>query len=192
MGATLLLPGHGEPINGAEEIRACCLYTAEALRAIVSQALEGLNAGKTHEEILAKIEIPEHLRKFHYLDPLYDRPEFIARNVIRLYGGWWDGVPSHILPATMKARAEEIVKLAGGVKPLIERARELMNTDLKLACHLAEWAALAAPTDLAAQQCVIDVFAAHAEKEISLMGRGILSHAVRTAEKAIAAQKSED
>ncbi len=186
VGAKLLLPGHGQPIEGADEIRACCLNTTEALRAIVDTTLEGLNAGKIHEEILGEIKIPEHLRQFHYLDPLYDRAEFIARNVIRKYGGWWDGFSSHVLPAKMVDRAREIAGLAGGVAPLIARARELAETDPKLACHLAEWAALAAPDEPDAHRCVIEVFNSHAAAEISLMGRGILSHAVRESEKALA------
>ena len=70
---------------------------------------------------------------------------------------------------------------------MIARARELLDSDPALACHLAEWAALAAPEDREAHQCVIDVFNKRAEPEISLMGRGILTHAVRKAEKAIAA-----
>ncbi len=184
--ANLLLPGHGQPVAGADEIRACCMNTAEALRAIVDTTLEGLNAGKIHEEILAEISIPEHLRQFHYLDPLYDRAEFIARNVIREYGGWWDGFSSHVLPAKMAARAREIAGLAGGVAPLIARARKLISTDPKLACHLAEWAALAAPDDRDAHRCAIEVFNSRAEGEVSLMGRGILSHAARESEKALA------
>jgi glyoxylase-like metal-dependent hydrolase (beta-lactamase superfamily II) len=186
-GAELLLPGHGQPIEGADEIRARCSHTAEALRAIVDATLAGLNAGKTHEEILDTIEVPEHLRAFHYLDPLYDRPEFIARNVIRKYGGWWDGVSSHVLPAKLADQAREIADLAGGVAPVIARARELQSSDPKLACHLAEWAVLAAPDDPDAHRCVIEVFKGRADQEISLMGRGILSHAVRKSEKALAA-----
>jgi glyoxylase-like metal-dependent hydrolase (beta-lactamase superfamily II) len=185
-GADLLLPGHGQPVKGADEIRGCCSNTAEALRAIVDATLAGLNAGKTHEEVLADIAIPEHLRQFHYLDPLYDRPEFIARNVIRKYGGWWDGVPSNVLPAKQVDRAREVAGLAGGVAPIIARARELAASDPQLACHLAEWAALAAPEDLDAHRCVIEVFKGRADKEISLMGRGILSHAVRKSEKELA------
>ena len=59
--AELMLPGHGHPVEGAKRIRTWCLNTAEALRAIVRQTLEGLNAGRTHEDILASIRIPEHL-----------------------------------------------------------------------------------------------------------------------------------
>ena len=170
VGAELLLPGHGPPVEGAEAIRRGCFDTSEALRAIVQQTLDGLNAGKIHEEILASIEIPEHLRGNAYLDPLYDRPEFIARNVIRRYGGWWNGYSA---------------RLAGGVAPLVARARELAGSDLALACHLAEWAALAGPEDRDAQQCAIEIFQQRADGEISLMGRGIFSHAVRRAEAAL-------
>jgi glyoxylase-like metal-dependent hydrolase (beta-lactamase superfamily II) len=185
-GAELLLPGHGHPIEGADTIRTRCLNTAEALRAIVRQTLEGLNAGKTHEEILAGIRIPDGLASEPYLDALYDRPSFIARNVMRKYGGWWNGFSAELLPAKMVDRASEIARLAGGASSLIARARELIDSDPALACHLAEWAALAAPEDPDAQQCVIDVFGKRAEAESSLMGRGLLSHAVRKAEKALA------
>ena len=98
-----------------------------------------------------------------------------------------DGFSAQVLPAKMVDQAGEIVRLAGGAPPLIARARELVDSDPALACHLAEWAALAAPEDRDAQQCVIDVFKTRADAEISLMGRGLLSHAVRKAEKALAA-----
>lgn len=186
LGAELLLPGHGRPLEGKEEIRRCCLITAEALRAIVEQTLEGLNAGRTHEDIVASIKVPEHLAEEPSAYPLYDRPEFIARNVIRRYGGWWNGFSSQLLPAKMADQAKEIIGLAGGVAPLIERARELMDSDPAIACHLAEWGALGAPEDRAAHECVIEVFGKRAESEVSLMGRGILSHAVRKSQKALA------
>jgi alkyl sulfatase BDS1-like metallo-beta-lactamase superfamily hydrolase len=191
VGADLLLPGHGQPVEGADAIRECCSNTAAALRAIVETTLKGLNEGKIHEEIMAEIEIPAELRKHVYLDPLYDRPEFIARNVIRKYGGWWDGWPANVVPAPMADRAKEIARLAGGIEPMIKRAREVNATDPALACHLAEWAALADPENRKAQQLVIEIFKARADTEISLMGRGIFSHAVRKAEKALAAMDGE-
>jgi len=188
----LILPGHGEPVKGSDMIRRRCLNTAEALRAIVQQTLDGLNAGWTHEDIIAAIHIPEHLANEPFLQPTYDRPEFIARNVIRKYGGWWNGLSSQVLPAKMADQAREIVRLAGGVAPLIDRAQELKDSDPALACHLAEWAALAAPDNRSAQECVIDVFSSRAQSEISLMGRGLLSHEGRKAHKALAALDQRD
>jgi glyoxylase-like metal-dependent hydrolase (beta-lactamase superfamily II) len=191
VGAELLLPGHGHPVEGGDVIRRRCLNTVEALRAIARQTLEGLNDGWTHEDILASIRIPEHLAGEPYLDALYDRPEFIARNLIRKHGGWWNGFPAQVLPATMEDQAKEIARLAGSVEPLTRRARELVDSHPAMACHLAEWAVLAASGNRDAQQCVIDVFKRRADTEISLMARGILSHAVRKAERALAALDGE-
>ncbi|MDP6981104.1 MAG: alkyl sulfatase dimerization domain-containing protein [Myxococcota bacterium] len=187
-GPRLLLPGHGPIVEGAEQIKKLCLDTAEALRALVEQTLEGLNAGRPHDEIVASVHVPDHLITEPYLDPLYDRPEFIARNVIRKYGGWWSGHPADLLPASREAQAREIVALAGGVDPVVDRALAVNESDPELAGHLAEWAFLAEPGSTRACQCVIDIFGKRAESEISLMGRGILSHAVRRAEKSLAAK----
>lgn len=191
VGAGTLLPGHGKMVRGADVIRQRCQVTAAALRSIVEQTLDGLNAGKIHEEILATIKVPEDLAKHWYVDPLYDRPEFIARNIIRKYGGWWNGYSSELLGAPMPQRAAEIIKLAGGVQSLIDRANELKESDPAMACHLAEWAALGAPDSKEAHQCAIDVFEARAEDEIALMARGIFNHAVRRSEKALDALDEE-
>jgi hypothetical protein len=54
-----------------------------------------------------------------------------------------------------------------------------------MACHLAEWAALAEPDNTDAQGCVRDLFRRRANDERSLMGRGIFMHAVRQAKRAL-------
>ena len=70
------------------------------------------------------------------------------RNLWRLYGGWYDGDPSHLKPAPAAALAREIADLAGGAGRLASRALEIAATgDLRLAGHLAELAAQAAPDD---------------------------------------------
>ena len=161
------------------------LDAAEYLRSIVEQTKDLLNEGLPHEEVVARVRVPGHLASKPYLQPVYDRPEFIVRNLIRSLGGWWDGFPADLLPAPPDARAKEIAALAGGVDKLVERARELAGSDLPLACHLAEWAVTADPGNTRAQECVRDVFRTRAEGEVSLMGRGIFMHAVRSADKAL-------
>ncbi|MBM3658854.1 MAG: MBL fold metallo-hydrolase, partial [Actinobacteria bacterium] len=115
LGAEVLLPGHDTFQTGADHIRRLFTVQAEYLRAIVDQTLAGLNAGLTHDEIVDAVVIPPHLAAEPSLQPFYDRPEFIARNVIRQYGGWWNGRPADLLPAPADARAREVVALAGGV-----------------------------------------------------------------------------
>jgi alkyl sulfatase BDS1-like metallo-beta-lactamase superfamily hydrolase len=186
LGAEVLLPGHDTFQTGADHIRHLFTVQAEFLREIVDQTIAGLNAGLPHDEIVDRVTIPERLASEPSLQPLYDRPEFIARNVIRQYGGWWNGRAADLLPAPAEARAREVVALAGGVDALVARARVLADPasadhDLRLACHLAEWAVTAAPDDPGARVCAAEVFAAREADEPSLMGKGIFSAAARAA-----------
>ncbi|HVL82103.1 MAG TPA: alkyl sulfatase dimerization domain-containing protein [Actinomycetota bacterium] len=189
--AEVLLPGHGPAIEGADTVRSALLEVCGFLRSIVEQTLDLLNAGVVADEIPHRVRIPD-VADSPYLAPIYDRPEFIIRNVIRLYGGWWNGRPADLLPAPASSRAREIARLAGGVGPLVARARELAATDLPLACHLAEWALLADPGSAEAQSAVRDLFARRAEEETSLMGQGIYRHAVREAEAALGSAQDVD
>ncbi|MFM8305030.1 MAG: alkyl sulfatase dimerization domain-containing protein [Actinomycetota bacterium] len=186
LGAEVLLPGHDRFQVGAAHIRHLFTVQAEFLRSVVAQTVAGLNAGLTHDEIVEQVTIPEHLAAEPSLQPLYDRPEFIARNVIRQYGGWWNGRAADLLPAPADARAREVAALVGGVAVLVARARALADPtapdhDLRLACHLAEWALAAAPTDADARACAADMFDARSASETSLMGKGIYSAAARRA-----------
>src|SRR5207302_1017721 len=94
---------------------------------------------------------PQELADRPYLQPVYDDPEFVVRNVWRLYGGWWDGNPASLKPAPEAALAHEIVGLAGAdavadrVDHLLTRADD---TALRLAAPraVAMAAAAMAPT----------------------------------------------
>jgi glyoxylase-like metal-dependent hydrolase (beta-lactamase superfamily II) len=182
LGAEVMLPGHGQPILGAERIRTGLLEQAEFLRSVVEQTLAGLNAGLRHDQIARSIRVPGHLAHLDHLQPTYDRPEFIARNVIRRYGGWFDGYAADLLPAPGEEIAAEVVGLAGGTEQLVARAYELAGTNLPLACHLAEWAYLAHPDDVQARACVIEIFTRRADADPSLMSKGVYLRLVRTAD----------
>jgi alkyl sulfatase BDS1-like metallo-beta-lactamase superfamily hydrolase len=124
------------------------------------------------------VRAPPGLLERPYLRPIYDEPEFIVRNVWRLYGGWWDGDPSHLKPARATALAREIASLAGGARKLADRATELAHKgELALACHLAETAWLASPEDRGIGRTRADVFTQRAKVESSLMARGIYTAA---------------
>jgi alkyl sulfatase BDS1-like metallo-beta-lactamase superfamily hydrolase len=126
------------------------------------------------------VKAPPHLLEKPYLRPVYDEPEFVVRNVWRLYGGWFDGDPAHLKPAPVAAIAREVAALAGGARTVADRARAVADAgDLRLAAHLAEWAALAAPDDAAVQRTRADVYGRRAETESSTMAKGVFRWAER-------------
>jgi alkyl sulfatase BDS1-like metallo-beta-lactamase superfamily hydrolase len=176
----LLIPGHGVPIIGRARIAQALGDTAEWLEALEGQTVARMNAGATLDAILAEVRPPAHLAGRPYLQAVYDEPEYVVRNVWRLYGGWWDGVPSHLKPAREAAIGGEVARLAGGVEHLVARARELAAAgDLALAAHLIDWAVAVAPDDHAAHATRALVYEARAREAAALMTRGIFAAAAR-------------
>jgi glyoxylase-like metal-dependent hydrolase (beta-lactamase superfamily II) len=178
LGPELLLPGHGWPIAGADRIRQALGDTADLLDHLVDETLAMMNGGARLDEIVHTVQAPEHLIERPYLRPVYDEPEFIVHTVWRLYGGWYDGNPAHLKPAPDAELAAELASLAGGAGVLADRAASLAATgDLRLAGHLAELAAQAAPDDAGVHRVRAEVFARRAGEELSTMSKGVFSWA---------------
>ena len=181
--AEVLLPGHGLPIVGADRVRQALTDAADLLDSLEEQTVGMMNAGATLDEIVHIVRAPAHLLDRPYLRPVYDEPEFIVRNIWRLYGGWYDGNPASLKPAPDAVLAAEVASLAGGAARLAERARDKAGEgDLRLAGHLAQMAALAAPDDVEVQAVKAAVYRARADAEASTMARGIFAAAAIDAE----------
>jgi len=179
-GAELLIPGHGAPVVGAARIHQALTDTALWLETLVSETVARMNAGLTLEDILAEVKPPAHLSERPYLQAVYDEPDYVIRNIWRLYGGWWDGRPAHLKPAREAEIGGEVASLAGGIDALLARARALAAEGrLELASHLVDWAAAAAPKNWAVHEVRADVYLARAQNSEALMTRGIFSEAAR-------------
>ena len=187
----VLLPGHGVPVVGAARVAQALTDAAELLESLVSQTLALMNAGARLDEVIHGVHAPAHLVDRPYLRPVYDEPEFVVRNVWRQYGGWWDGNPASLKPASEAALAGELAELAGGATVLADRAVMLAGTPsdeagddgaLRVAGHLAELAALAAPDDPGVHRARAAVFARRAELATSTMAKGVFTWAVRESE----------
>ncbi len=171
-------PGHGGPVaQDGPGIARMLSETAGFLEAIHSRTLAALNKGSPpHIDIVHEVEIPQS--DSPWLQPVYDDAEFIVRNIIRLYGGWWTGRPSELKPAARAQLAGEIAALAGGAAALAARALALSEKgEGRLACHLADYALEAAPQDGAVQEKVAQVYEARARGETALMSVNIFESA---------------
>ena len=165
-----LCPGHGGPVIGEpEKVQRILLETASYLDSIVEQTLAALEKGSPpHVDIVRSVEPPT--TDSPWLQPFYDEAEFISRNVIRFYGGWFTGRPSELKPARRHDVAQEIAQLAGGAAPLADRALTIARTgDPRLARHLADYALETAPEDESVRRIVAEIYEQRAAGETSLI-----------------------
>lgn len=176
--ARILFPGHGPAIEGEDVVREVLETSAALLRSLHDQCVALMNEGLALADVIARVRVDESLLAKPWLRPVYDEPEFILRNLWRLYGGWYDGNPAHLKPSHPDALANEVASLAGGATALIDRAEKLCAAgELRLACELAEWAGRASPEDAGIRARRAAIYRARAERETSLMARGVYEDA---------------
>ena len=181
----LFVPAHGLPITGHARISSCLDTVACTLEQLVKDVLDAMNAGATLDEIVASVTVDPDVLELPYLRPLYDEPEFVIRNIWRLYGGWWDGKPSRLKPATDVELAKEIAALAGGSAILAERALNLTEIgEHRLACHLIDMASDAEPASATIHETRAFIYAERRNAEISLMSKGIFESAANESRQA--------
>lgn len=188
----LLLPAHGLPIAGKERIARVLDEIASALEYLVKTTVDMMNAGESLNTIIHTVTLPAETLGKPYLRPLYDEPEFVVRNIWRLFGGWWDGAPSRLKPSPDEVLSVELAQLAGGAEVLMARARDLAASgDLRLACHLADFAGWAAPDDPDIHRGRSEIYETRRKNESSLMAKGIFRGASRESEAVIKAALGE-
>ncbi len=180
-GPELLLPAHGLPIAGQARIARVLDEVAGALEDLVHAVVDMMNAGCSLDEIIHSVTVPEQTLARPYLRPDYDEPEFVVRNIWRLYGGWWDGNPARLKPPPDALLAAEVAALAGGADALARRARA--TTDLRLACQLAEWAVQADPGSAQASAVRAQLYHERKDSESSLMAKAIFGEAAAQSDK---------
>ena len=185
----LLIPAHGLPIAGTDRITRVLTHVADVLDDLVDRTVDMMNTGATLDQIIHTVKVPDETLAVPYLRPFYDEPEFVVRNIWRLYGGWWDANPARLKPAPDAVVATEVSELAGGSAALVTRARELAGTgqtaDLQVACQLVEWAAQADPDSAEIHTARADIYEQRKQAESSLMAKGIFAGAAKESRRRI-------
>jgi alkyl sulfatase BDS1-like metallo-beta-lactamase superfamily hydrolase len=189
----VLIPGHGPVIFGESRALQMLRDGAEALECLVGRTLALVNRGATLDEVLHEVKVPPEYLEKPYLRPKYDDPEFLVRGVYHFYAGWFDGNPAHLKPARDADLASELARVAGGADRLAERAAVLSEGgQTRLALHLAEFAAAAAPDEARIQAIRAAVLGRCIDSETSLMGKAFLAVYQRDADQRSRASSGGD
>ena len=114
--AEVLLPGHTAAIIGQAQIQEVLSNYRDAIAWILETTLEGMNAGKTIDELAATIRLPEKYATLPYLGEHYGCTEWTVRAIYTAYLGWFDGNATNLHPLAPAQHAKKMIALAGGAE----------------------------------------------------------------------------
>jgi alkyl sulfatase BDS1-like metallo-beta-lactamase superfamily hydrolase len=141
----LVITGHGEPIRGAEKIRADLDAMRAAVTHIERETIAGMNAGKTVHELMREIALPDdgQIGEFH------GKTSWVVRAIWEENAGWFhyaDGT-TELFASPRSSVNADLADLAGSAA-LTDRARNHVAAGRPLeALHLVDIALSGAPTD---------------------------------------------
>ena len=126
---------------------------ADALEHLVRETLAMMNEGARLNDIVHSVTVDPAVLEKPYLRPMYDEPEFIVRNIWRLYGGWYDGNPANLWKLPPTEVGERYVDLAGGPDALLAKARAAFDRgDYRWVVEVVNHLVFSDPTNEAARE----------------------------------------
>lgn len=139
----VLITGHGEPLRGADEIRRQLTRMRDATQYLRDKTFEGMNEGTDLWTLMGSIKLPEELA----IPQGHGKIPWIVRAIWEEHLGWFRYESSaELYDVPPQAVFPDLVELAGGIAPVIERARaHLANEHPLEALHLAEAVTAVAP-----------------------------------------------
>jgi len=172
----LVLPSHGQPIRGRDEIRRKLTRYRDAIQFVHDATVNGMNAGKDVLTLMREVKLPPDLD----IGETYGRISWSVRGIYEGYAGWFDGNPSTMFGSTAMAYGE-IVKLAG--RPaIVARARELAVSDPITALYLTDIALDGDGNDLEALETRLAILRVLESRSGNSNERGWLKAGIRDAE----------
>jgi alkyl sulfatase BDS1-like metallo-beta-lactamase superfamily hydrolase len=171
LGPETVLPSHGDPIVGEEEVRKALTRYRDAILYVHDATVRGMNEGKDVFTLMREIRLPPELE----VGEGYGTIAWSVRGIYDGYAGWFDGNPATMYATPPAAAYPELVRMAGGVPAVAARAGELVAAGSLLeGLHLADMALAAAPADRAALEARLRALEALEAKSQNSNERGWL------------------
>jgi len=138
----VLLPGHGDPLLGRDNIRRKLGKYRDAVRYVHDAVVRGMNNGQDVWTLAQEITLPPELA----LPQAFGRVSWSVRGIFEGYAGWFDENPSSMYALPPSSIDAELVRLCGGLDVLARRALELVQGgDDVRALHMTDVALAADP-----------------------------------------------
>lgn len=138
----VVLPSHGLPIRGNEEITRRLTRYRDAIQYVHDEVVKGMNAGKDVYTLMQQIKLPAALD----VGESYGKLTWSIRGIYEGYVGWFDLNPVTMYETPVASVYPDVVKLAGGPESLATLAIGRAEAgDAIAALHLTDIALAADP-----------------------------------------------
>lgn len=177
----VLLGSHIEPITGADQCEKTLTKYIDAIRFVHDQTVAGMNAGKDVWTLMQEIKLPEHLK----IGEQYGRLTWSIRGIYEGYVGFYDERIPSMYEVPPSAVHDDLVELAGGCGPIIDRAQSLATDKPKEALHLLEIALNVDPSQTKAREIRIQCYRRLLDQAENVIEQGWLRDGILKEEQAI-------
>ena len=138
----VVLPSHGLPIRGNEEITRRLTRYRDAIQYVHDEVVKGMNAGKDVYTLMQQIKLPAALD----VGESYGKLTWSIRGIYEGYVGWFDLNPVTMYETPVASVYPDVVKLAGGPEAVATLAIGRAEAgDAIAALHLTDIALAADP-----------------------------------------------
>ena len=136
LGPERLITGHGEPIEGAAEIRRRLTQMRDATEYLRDRTIEGMNSGRDLFTLMGEIRLPPELD----IPQGHGKVPWIVRAVWEEHAGWFRyESTTELYDVPPSAIWDELTDLAGGPAVFLTSARSHLDADRPLhALHFAD------------------------------------------------------
>jgi alkyl sulfatase BDS1-like metallo-beta-lactamase superfamily hydrolase len=181
----ILLPSHGDPIVGAEKIKAALTKYRDAIKYVHDETVKGMNEGHDVYRIMHDVKLPAELD----IGDAYGKVSWSVRGIYEGYVGWFDGDPATMYDESPTEAELELVQMAGGAEPVAARANKLVDEGQPVrGLRLAHLSILADPKCHLAAHARAEALKALLAKSRNSNERGWLTSALRHAEEHLAVE----
>jgi alkyl sulfatase BDS1-like metallo-beta-lactamase superfamily hydrolase len=182
----LLLPSHGAPIIGAQEIAERLTRYRNAVQYVHDATVKGMNEGKDVFTLMRQIKLPPELE----VGEAYGEVPWSVRGIYDGYVGWFDLNPASMYAQPPTAADPELVRLAGGAAVVAARAKELAKSgDPVKALRLADAALAGDSKSVAALEAKMDALKLLQARSRNLIESAWLTSSIRATQRTLGRQK---
>ena len=122
--ADFLVPSHGKPVLGRDNVEEVLRMTRDGIQFIHDQTVRYMNRGLTADELAEEVSLPPELANYApYLREYYGTVKHSVRQIYNGYLGWFDGDPVSLDPTPRRATAHRLIALMGGSDAVLEEAQ---------------------------------------------------------------------